>query len=301
MHDPQYRVAHRLAEHRLQPAAAPELLHRHAVHAAGPAEDLDPLIYPAEGPSPPRRRSFRPHWRPVTTETTLRYDSPADVWTDALPLGNGRIGAMVFGGVALERLQLNDDTCWAGATAPARQPQAGPRWPPPASRSTGRLSARPSRQVQRLQGVGSCSRPTSRWWTCGWSRTVTGRGTSAGSGSTRGVAAASRWGVGYAGRRSSATRPSRRRRAPHVDRSGPLRVRVTSEHPLDQPTGDGSRWSATLRLSVGRTPGLRRRCAGGPRPCPRHQHHGGRGGRGRHRRRRRRGPGRSAAGRRDLG
>ena len=51
----------------------------------------------------------------MPTETTLLYDAPADHWTDALPLGNGRLGAMVFGGVAVERLQLNDDTCWSGA------------------------------------------------------------------------------------------------------------------------------------------------------------------------------------------
>jgi alpha-L-fucosidase 2 len=45
---------------------------------------------------------------------TLSYDKPAIVWTDAMPLGNGRIGAMHFGGVEEERLQLNDSTLWAG-------------------------------------------------------------------------------------------------------------------------------------------------------------------------------------------
>ena len=35
-------------------------------------------------------------------------------WVRALPVGNGRLGAMVFGGVAHERLQLNEDTLWAG-------------------------------------------------------------------------------------------------------------------------------------------------------------------------------------------
>src|SRR5678810_1483831 len=35
-------------------------------------------------------------------------------WVRALPVGNGRIGAMVFGGVVHERLQLNEDTLWAG-------------------------------------------------------------------------------------------------------------------------------------------------------------------------------------------
>src|SRR5512133_2652608 len=45
---------------------------------------------------------------------TLYYPQPAKVWTEALPLGNGRLGAMVFGGVERERLQLNEDTLWAG-------------------------------------------------------------------------------------------------------------------------------------------------------------------------------------------
>lgn len=44
----------------------------------------------------------------------LRYDRPATEWTEALPVGNGRLGAMVYGGTALERLQLNEDTLWSG-------------------------------------------------------------------------------------------------------------------------------------------------------------------------------------------
>ncbi|WP_165234133.1 glycoside hydrolase family 95 protein [Aquisphaera insulae] len=45
---------------------------------------------------------------------TLRYDAPAKSWNQALPVGNGRLGAMVFGGPAEERLQVNEDTVWAG-------------------------------------------------------------------------------------------------------------------------------------------------------------------------------------------
>ena len=45
---------------------------------------------------------------------TLWYQQPATKWTEALPVGNGRLGAMVFGGVANERIQLNEDTVWAG-------------------------------------------------------------------------------------------------------------------------------------------------------------------------------------------
>jgi alpha-L-fucosidase 2 len=44
----------------------------------------------------------------------LWYRAPATTWNEALPVGNGRLGAMVFGGVAEERLQLNEDTVWAG-------------------------------------------------------------------------------------------------------------------------------------------------------------------------------------------
>jgi alpha-L-fucosidase 2 len=44
----------------------------------------------------------------------LWYDKPARKWTEALPVGNGRLGAMVYGNVQTERLQLNEDTVWAG-------------------------------------------------------------------------------------------------------------------------------------------------------------------------------------------
>ena len=45
----------------------------------------------------------------------LWYPQAAEVWTEALPVGNGRLGAMIFGGVAEERLQFNEDTLWTGA------------------------------------------------------------------------------------------------------------------------------------------------------------------------------------------
>jgi alpha-L-fucosidase 2 len=44
----------------------------------------------------------------------LRHGTGADVWNDALPLGNGRLGAMVYGHVCMERIQLNDDSLWYG-------------------------------------------------------------------------------------------------------------------------------------------------------------------------------------------
>lgn len=44
----------------------------------------------------------------------LWYDEPASVWVEALPVGNGRLGAMVFGSPAREHLQLNEETIWSG-------------------------------------------------------------------------------------------------------------------------------------------------------------------------------------------
>lgn len=47
-------------------------------------------------------------------EDRIWFRQPAGTWFEALPVGNGRLGAMVFGGVPEERLQLNEDTIWAG-------------------------------------------------------------------------------------------------------------------------------------------------------------------------------------------
>jgi alpha-L-fucosidase 2 len=55
---------------------------------------------------------------------SLWYRSPAKAWTEALPVGNGRLGAMVFGGVNQERLQLNEDTIWAGGPYDPASPEA---------------------------------------------------------------------------------------------------------------------------------------------------------------------------------
>lgn len=44
----------------------------------------------------------------------LWYDAPSKQWTDALPLGNGRLGAMVFGTPEKERIQINEETIWGG-------------------------------------------------------------------------------------------------------------------------------------------------------------------------------------------
>jgi alpha-L-fucosidase 2 len=50
----------------------------------------------------------------ASNELTLWYAQPAAKWTEALPIGNGRLGAMIFGGTASERIQFNEDTLWRG-------------------------------------------------------------------------------------------------------------------------------------------------------------------------------------------
>lgn len=53
---------------------------------------------------------------PAQTNTLLKlwYNHPADKWVEALPIGNGRLGAMVFGNPSKEVIQLNENTVWAG-------------------------------------------------------------------------------------------------------------------------------------------------------------------------------------------
>lgn len=54
----------------------------------------------------------------------LTYQDPALKWTEALPLGNGRLGAMLFGGIETELLQLNEDTLWSGEPKDGTNPKA---------------------------------------------------------------------------------------------------------------------------------------------------------------------------------
>ena len=65
-----------------------------------------------------RSQNPSPHYA-QPQDLTLRYDKPAAEWVDALPIGNGRLGAMVYGGgedgsPAKEILQVNEDTLWSG-------------------------------------------------------------------------------------------------------------------------------------------------------------------------------------------
>ncbi len=46
--------------------------------------------------------------------SVLWYTQPAKQWDHGMPIGNGRMGAMVMGGTASERIQLNEETVWSG-------------------------------------------------------------------------------------------------------------------------------------------------------------------------------------------
>ena len=60
----------------------------------------------------------------ISQDLKLWYNKPATKWTEALPLGNGRIGAMIFGGVEQDRIQFNEETLWTGAPRGYSRPGA---------------------------------------------------------------------------------------------------------------------------------------------------------------------------------
>ena len=74
----------------------------------------------AGAPGPGLPRAGEPAEVPATRNaasdpaTVLWYTHPADRWENALPVGNGRLGAMVSGGTDAETIQLNEDTYWSG-------------------------------------------------------------------------------------------------------------------------------------------------------------------------------------------
>src|ERR1700739_3716096 len=60
----------------------------------------------------------------ASSDLRLWYRQPAGEWEEALPVGNGRLGAMVFGGVAKERIQFNESTVWTGEPHDYAHPSA---------------------------------------------------------------------------------------------------------------------------------------------------------------------------------
>lgn len=91
----------------------------------------------------------------VCAETPLKlwYDTPSRSWVEALPLGNGRIGAMVFGGVQEEEYQLNEETVWAGS--PYNNTNAKAKDALPAIRNL--IFAGKNLEAQNMAGPAICS------------------------------------------------------------------------------------------------------------------------------------------------
>jgi alpha-L-fucosidase 2 len=78
----------------------------------------------AHAATPPESRDASSRTQQIASHLTLWYRRPAQQWVEALPVGNGRLGAMVFGGVERERLQLNEDTLWTGGPRDWNNPNA---------------------------------------------------------------------------------------------------------------------------------------------------------------------------------
>ncbi len=65
-------------------------------------------------------------WNAATAQEPLKiwFTQPAATWNDALPVGNGRLGAMVYGTVAAEKIQINEESLWSGSQFNNNNPQA---------------------------------------------------------------------------------------------------------------------------------------------------------------------------------
>ena len=60
----------------------------------------------------------------IDRSNILWYQQPAGRWTEALPVGNGRLGGMVYGSVQTEHIQLNEDTFWSGDKVDRNNPKS---------------------------------------------------------------------------------------------------------------------------------------------------------------------------------
>ncbi|MEU0079702.1 glycoside hydrolase N-terminal domain-containing protein [Micromonospora tulbaghiae] len=90
-----------------------EVTRRNVIKAT--AAGAGAALLPAAWSAAARAGSAAPPQVLAANDLALWYDEPAGTdWLRALPIGNGRLGAMVFGNVDTERLQLNEDTVWAG-------------------------------------------------------------------------------------------------------------------------------------------------------------------------------------------
>ncbi|MDO8684852.1 MAG: glycoside hydrolase family 95 protein [Armatimonadota bacterium] len=78
----------------------------------------------AESGEAKKQITFMGMAEPPAGGLTLWYRQPAEDWLEALPLGNGRLAAMVFGGVQTEHIQLNEEGIWSGGPCDSNNPEA---------------------------------------------------------------------------------------------------------------------------------------------------------------------------------
>ena len=93
-----------------------------AIVAAGATAQPRPSVAPSRVPV--FRGEFTGSANAPAQPLSLWYRRPAEKWVEALPIGNGKLAAMVFGGVVEEHLQLNEDTLWAGGPYDPNNPDA---------------------------------------------------------------------------------------------------------------------------------------------------------------------------------
>lgn len=94
----------------------------HAQSGATAAPQIDTIRAVVVNPRvPPSRQGWPSDY---ARSMRLWYRQPAAAWVEALPVGNGRIGAMVFGGTARERIQLNEESLWGGYPVDDNNPEA---------------------------------------------------------------------------------------------------------------------------------------------------------------------------------
>ena len=90
----------------------------------------------------------------------LWYHKPANSWEEALPIGNGRMGAMVFGSVEAEHIQLNEDSVWYGRKIDRNNPDALKNLPKIRSLiMSGKIPEAEALMVYALSGIPQSQRP----------------------------------------------------------------------------------------------------------------------------------------------
>jgi hypothetical protein len=103
---------------------------------------LSLLLNPVEGSS--------------SASTTIWFSKPGVNWTDALPIGNGRLGAVVHGGYGMEQIGLNEDSIWSGGLQKRVHPNATAAFPKiPEAFSQGNISQADSLWHNDLRGNGT--------------------------------------------------------------------------------------------------------------------------------------------------